>query len=103
MMNILKGTFKLFIMILTMIILMLMMMIRSNLMCNLQEKQLKKIRAKQKRLQAILGGDDSLRVEAELLAEDDGEEGELAHSPVRRLTHVSLSLEFLIRCTPEII
>lgn len=41
-----------------------------------QEKQLKKVRAKQKRLQAILGGEDTLRVEAELLAEDDGEEGE---------------------------
>ncbi|CAL8256652.1 unnamed protein product [Lota lota] len=39
-----------------------------------KEKQLKKIRAKQKRLQAILGGEDVLRVEAELLAEDDGEE-----------------------------
>ncbi|CAL8284140.1 unnamed protein product [Arctogadus glacialis] len=39
-----------------------------------KEKQLKKIRAKQKRLQAVLGGDDSLRVEAELLAEEDGEE-----------------------------
>uniref|UniRef100_A0A667X223 DNA excision repair protein ERCC-6 n=1 Tax=Myripristis murdjan TaxID=586833 RepID=A0A667X223_9TELE len=40
-----------------------------------KEKQLKKIRAKQRRLQAILGGEDTLRVEAELLAEDDGEEG----------------------------
>uniref|UniRef100_A0A3P9LMK4 DNA excision repair protein ERCC-6 n=1 Tax=Oryzias latipes TaxID=8090 RepID=A0A3P9LMK4_ORYLA len=39
-----------------------------------KEKQLKKIRAKQKRLQAILGGEDSQRVEAELLAEDDEEE-----------------------------
>ncbi|XP_071377435.1 DNA excision repair protein ERCC-6 isoform X2 [Centroberyx affinis] len=39
-----------------------------------KEKQLKKIRAKQRRLQAILGGEDTLRVEAELLAEDDGEE-----------------------------
>uniref|UniRef100_A0A8C5H263 DNA excision repair protein ERCC-6 n=1 Tax=Gouania willdenowi TaxID=441366 RepID=A0A8C5H263_GOUWI len=36
-----------------------------------KEKQLKKVRAKQKRLQAILGGEDSERVEAELLAEDD--------------------------------
>lgn len=43
-----------------------------------QEKQLKKVRAKQKRLQAILGGEDTQRVEAELLAEDDGEEGELS-------------------------
>lgn len=43
----------------------------------IQEKQLKKVRAKQKRLQAILGGEDTLRVEAELLAEDDDdEEGE---------------------------
>ena len=42
-----------------------------------QEKQLKKVRAKQKRLQAILGGEDTQRVEAELLAEDDGEEGEM--------------------------
>uniref|UniRef100_A0A1A8FRK4 Excision repair cross-complementing rodent repair deficiency, complementation group 6 n=1 Tax=Nothobranchius korthausae TaxID=1143690 RepID=A0A1A8FRK4_9TELE len=39
-----------------------------------KEKQLKKVRAKQKRLQAILGGEDVQRVEAELLAEDDGEE-----------------------------
>ncbi|CAN9499846.1 unnamed protein product [Ophioblennius macclurei] len=39
-----------------------------------KEKQLKKIRAKQKRLQAILGGEDVQRVEAELLAEDDDEE-----------------------------
>ena len=30
-------------------------------------------------------------MEAELLAEDDGEEGELAHSPMYLLTHVSLS------------
>lgn len=41
-----------------------------------QEKQLKKVRAKQKRLQAILGGEDIQRVEAELLAEDDGDDGE---------------------------
>lgn len=40
-----------------------------------KEKQLKKVRAKQKRLQAILGGEDVERVEAELLAEDDEEEG----------------------------
>ncbi|KAK7930806.1 hypothetical protein WMY93_007201 [Mugilogobius chulae] len=39
-----------------------------------KEKQLKKIRAKQKRLQAILGGDDSLKLELELLAEDETEE-----------------------------
>ncbi|XP_038152187.1 DNA excision repair protein ERCC-6 [Cyprinodon tularosa] len=39
-----------------------------------KEKQLKKVKAKQKRLQAILGGEDVQRVEAELLAEDDGEE-----------------------------
>nr|XP_015799739.2 DNA excision repair protein ERCC-6 [Nothobranchius furzeri]XP_015799740.2 DNA excision repair protein ERCC-6 [Nothobranchius furzeri]XP_054606048.1 DNA excision repair protein ERCC-6 [Nothobranchius furzeri] len=39
-----------------------------------KEKQLKKVRAKQKRLQAILGGEDVQRVEAELFAEDDGEE-----------------------------
>ncbi|KAI3363158.1 hypothetical protein L3Q82_011808, partial [Scortum barcoo] len=39
-----------------------------------KEKQLKKVRAKQKRLQAILGGENTQRVEAELLAEDDGEE-----------------------------
>lgn len=44
----------------------------------IQEKQLKKVRAKQKRLQAILGGEDVQRVEAELLAEDDGEEGDMA-------------------------
>lgn len=41
----------------------------------IQEKQLKKVRAKQKRLQAILGGEDTQRVEFEFLAEDDGEEG----------------------------
>lgn len=41
-----------------------------------QEKQLKKVRAKQKRLQAILGGEDIQRVEAELVAEDDGDDGE---------------------------
>ncbi|XP_074531581.1 DNA excision repair protein ERCC-6 [Halichoeres trimaculatus] len=39
-----------------------------------KEKQLKKVRAKQKRLQAILGGEDTKRVEAELQAEDDEEE-----------------------------
>lgn len=39
---------------------------------------MKKVRAKQKRLQAILGGEDAQRVEAELLAEDDGEEGEVS-------------------------
>lgn len=39
---------------------------------------MKKVRAKQKRLQAILGGEDTQRVEAELLAEDDGEEGEVS-------------------------
>nr|XP_019952241.1 PREDICTED: DNA excision repair protein ERCC-6 [Paralichthys olivaceus]XP_019952251.1 PREDICTED: DNA excision repair protein ERCC-6 [Paralichthys olivaceus] len=39
-----------------------------------KEKQLKKVRAKQKRLQAILGGDDTLRVEAEFFEEDDEEE-----------------------------
>lgn len=42
----------------------------------IQEKQLKKVRAKQKRLQAILGGEDIQRVEAELLAEDDVDDGE---------------------------
>eukprot|EP00066_Takifugu_rubripes_P002330 XP_003964192.1 PREDICTED: DNA excision repair protein ERCC-6-like [Takifugu rubripes] len=39
-----------------------------------KEKQLKKVRAKQKRLQAILGGEDIQRVEAELLAEDEDED-----------------------------
>ncbi|XP_029305529.1 DNA excision repair protein ERCC-6 isoform X2 [Cottoperca gobio] len=39
-----------------------------------KEKQLKKVKAKQKRLQAILGGEDAERVEAELLAEDDDKE-----------------------------
>ncbi|XP_042358145.1 DNA excision repair protein ERCC-6 isoform X2 [Plectropomus leopardus] len=39
-----------------------------------KEKQLKKVKAKQKRLQAILGGEGAERVEAELLAEDDEEE-----------------------------
>ncbi|KAG7512495.1 DNA excision repair ERCC-6 [Solea senegalensis] len=45
-----------------------------------KEKQLKKVRAKQKRLQAILGGEDTQRVEAELLAEDDEEEEEAGPS-----------------------
>ncbi|XP_048864390.1 DNA excision repair protein ERCC-6 isoform X2 [Brienomyrus brachyistius] len=40
-----------------------------------KENQLKKIRAKQKRLQAILGGDDVQRMEAELLVEGDEEPG----------------------------
>lgn len=40
-----------------------------------QEKQLKKVGAKQKRLQAILGGEDIQRVEADVLAEDDEEGG----------------------------
>ncbi|XP_056291715.1 DNA excision repair protein ERCC-6 [Pseudoliparis swirei] len=39
-----------------------------------KEKQLKKVKAKQKRLQAILGGEDTQRVEAELLAEDNEKE-----------------------------
>ncbi|XP_008289607.1 DNA excision repair protein ERCC-6 [Stegastes partitus] len=45
-----------------------------------KEKQLKKIRAKQRRLQAILGQEDTQRVEAELLAEDDDEEEEAGPS-----------------------
>ncbi|XP_076830687.1 DNA excision repair protein ERCC-6 [Brachyhypopomus gauderio] len=40
-----------------------------------KEKQLKKIRAKQRRLQAILGGEDIQKLEAELLTEDDEEAG----------------------------
>ncbi|XP_066535839.1 DNA excision repair protein ERCC-6 [Hoplias malabaricus] len=40
-----------------------------------KEKQLKKIRAKQRRLQAILGGEDILKLETELLTEDDEEPG----------------------------
>lgn len=51
----------------------------------IQEKQLKKVRAKQKRLQAILGGEDIQRVEAELLADDDGDDGE----EVINLTHIN--------------
>ena len=43
--------------------------------CHTQEKQLKKVRAKQKRLQAILGGEDIQRVEAELLADNDVDDG----------------------------
>ncbi|KAJ8361388.1 hypothetical protein SKAU_G00179130 [Synaphobranchus kaupii] len=39
-----------------------------------KEKQLKKIRAKQKRLQAVLGGEDSQRLELQLL--DDADEAE---------------------------
>lgn len=42
--------------------------------CWSQEKQLKKLRAKQRRIQAILGVGDSQRVEAGLFAEDDDEE-----------------------------
>ncbi|XP_043111820.1 DNA excision repair protein ERCC-6 [Puntigrus tetrazona] len=40
-----------------------------------KEKQLKKIRAKQKRLQAVLDGEDIQKLEAELLIEDDDEPG----------------------------
>ncbi|XP_062852240.1 DNA excision repair protein ERCC-6 [Trichomycterus rosablanca] len=40
-----------------------------------KEKQLKKIRAKQRRLQAILDGEDIEKLEAELLTEDDTEAG----------------------------
>ncbi|KTF92631.1 hypothetical protein cypCar_00044444 [Cyprinus carpio] len=40
-----------------------------------KEKQLKKIRAKQKRLQAVLDGEDVQKLEAELLIEDDEEPG----------------------------
>ncbi|KAI1894296.1 hypothetical protein AGOR_G00114360 [Albula goreensis] len=40
-----------------------------------KEKQLKKIKAKQKRLQAILGGDDVQKLEAELLDDVDEESG----------------------------
>uniref|UniRef100_A0AAV2JP25 DNA excision repair protein ERCC-6 n=1 Tax=Knipowitschia caucasica TaxID=637954 RepID=A0AAV2JP25_KNICA len=45
-----------------------------------KEKQLKKIRAKQKRLQAILGGDDSLKLEL-LAAEDDDDDEEEEAGP----------------------
>ncbi|KAI5108055.1 DNA excision repair protein ERCC-6, partial [Silurus meridionalis] len=40
-----------------------------------KEKQLKKIRAKQRRLQAFLSGEDIQKLEAELLIEDDTEAG----------------------------
>ncbi|TRY58587.1 hypothetical protein DNTS_015879 [Danionella cerebrum] len=40
-----------------------------------KEKQLKKIRAKQKRLQAVLDGEDIQKLEEELLIEDDEEPG----------------------------
>ncbi|MGH0152099.1 UNVERIFIED_CONTAM: hypothetical protein FKN15_027153 [Acipenser sinensis] len=40
-----------------------------------QEKQLKKIKAKQKRLQAVLGGEDIEKIEAELQDEEDEEPG----------------------------
>ncbi|KAF4090355.1 hypothetical protein AMELA_G00050880 [Ameiurus melas] len=40
-----------------------------------KEKQLKKIRAKQRRLQAVLSGEDIQKLEAELLTEDDTEAG----------------------------
>ncbi|KAK1166506.1 DNA excision repair protein ERCC-6 isoform X1 [Acipenser oxyrinchus oxyrinchus] len=40
-----------------------------------KEKQLKKIKAKQKRLQAVLGGEDIEKIEAELQDEEDEEPG----------------------------
>ncbi|KAM8852201.1 DNA excision repair protein ERCC-6 isoform 1-T1 [Synchiropus picturatus] len=45
-----------------------------------KEKQLKKVKAKQRRLQAILGGESAQRLEAELLAEEDGEDAEAGPS-----------------------
>jgi hypothetical protein len=63
---------------------------------SLQEKQLKKIRAKQRRLQAILGGEDTLKIEAELLLEDDVDEGELL---LTRGILVALSHSLHICCT----
>lgn len=48
-----------------------------NLLYRLQEKQLKKIRAKQRRLQAVLSGEDIQKLEAELLTEDDTGEDEI--------------------------
>lgn len=56
----------------------------------IQEKQLKKVRAKQKRLQAILGGEDIQRVEAELLAEDDIDDGEKAINVTHKLSYSTL-------------
>uniref|UniRef100_A0A671QQ30 DNA excision repair protein ERCC-6 n=1 Tax=Sinocyclocheilus anshuiensis TaxID=1608454 RepID=A0A671QQ30_9TELE len=44
-----------------------------------KEKQLKKIRAKQKRLQAVLDGEDIQKLEAELLIEDDEGSGTILH------------------------
>lgn len=62
----------------------------NNAMFSIQEKQLKKVRAKQRRLQAILGGEDTQRVEAELLAEFDEDEGKESFSAWDRLLSCSL-------------
>lgn len=56
----------------------------------LQEKQLKKVRAKQKRLQAILGGEDIQRVEAEILAEADIDDGEEVMNFTLKLSYSTL-------------
>lgn len=56
----------------------------------IQEKQLKKVRAKQKRLQAILGGEDIQRVEAEILAESDIDDGEEVMNFTHKLSYSTL-------------
>lgn len=60
----------------------------------IQEKQLKKVRAKQKRLQAILGGDDIQRVEAEILAESDIDDGEEVVNFTHKLSYSTLLTDF---------
>lgn len=60
----------------------------------IQEKQLKKVRAKQKRLQAILGGEDIQRVEAEILAESDIDDGEEVVNFTRKLSYSTLLTDF---------
>lgn len=56
----------------------------------IQEKQLKKVRAKQKRLQAILGGEDIQRVEAEILAESDIDDGGEVMNFTHKLSYSTL-------------
>lgn len=56
----------------------------------IQEKQLKKVRAKQKRLQAILGGEDIQRVEAEILAESDIDDGGQVMNFTHKLSYSTL-------------
>lgn len=59
----------------------------------LQEKQLKKIRAKQKRLQAVLDGEDIQKLEAELLIEDD--EGKFEAQSFAEALHTLLAFSMI--------